>query len=319
MLVAKGHGRWQARIPPFTSVRLEATSRAESPWIALFTHILVAPCGGFLYQARMTMSPLMTVMTAVVRKAARGVVRDFGEMDKLQVSKKGVANFVTNADIRTDKLLIEELGRARPKFAFLTEESGEIGNPNLKNRFVIDPIDGTTNFIHAIPYISISVAAQERDAKGEWETIAGIVYDPIHDEMFTAERRGGAFLNNMRLRVSNRREDLLLSTSSPRKGREDYVKTLQAYERVVDAGATVRCSGSAALDLAYVAAGRMDGMWYQRLNIWDLAAGALIIKEAGGMVTAIDGSTLINDGKGSVMASNGLIHKQLHGLLQQAA
>ncbi len=263
----------------------------------------------------MVSSPLITVMTAVVRKAARGVSRDFGEIEKLQVSKKGAANFVTNADLRTDKLLIEELSKARPKFAFLTEESGVIGNPNLKHRFVIDPIDGTTNFIHAIPYISISVAAQQRNDKGAWETIAGIVYDPIHDELFTAERDQGALMNGKRMRVSPRKEDLLLSTSSPRKGRENYAATLKAFERVVDTGATVRCSGSAALDLAYVAAGRLDGIWYQRLNIWDFAAGALIVKEAGGMVTAIDGTPLARDDKGSVLATNGAIHKTMHGLV----
>lgn len=263
-------------------------------------------------------SALITVMTAAVRKAARGVVRDFGEIDKLQISKKGAANFVTNADLRTDKLLIEELQKARPKFGFLTEESGVIGNPNMAHRFVIDPIDGTTNFIHAIPYISISVAAQERNASGAWETTAGVVYDPIHDEMFMAAKREGAYMNNQRLRISARKEDLLLSTSSPRKGREGFVETMAAYQRVVESGATVRCSGSAALDLAYVAAGRLDGMWYQRLNAWDLVAGALIIQEAGGMVTAIDGSPVATDEKGSVLASNGAIHKILHGLLAAA-
>ncbi len=261
----------------------------------------------------------MTVMTAAVRKAAKGVVRDFGEIDKLQISKKGAANFVTNADIRTDKLLIEELSKARPKFGFLTEESGLIGNPNLNQRFVIDPIDGTTNFIHAIPYISISVAAQERKSGGAWETIAGIVYDPIQDEMFTAERRSGAFLNNQRLRVSARKEDLLLSTSSPRKGREGFEGTMKAFTRVVESGATVRCSGSAALDLAYVAAGRLDGIWYQRLNVWDMCAGALIVHEAGGMITAVDGTPVMTDDRGSVLATNGAMHKVLHGLLKEAA
>ena len=263
----------------------------------------------------MATSPLITVMTAAIRKAAKGVVRDFGEVDKLQISRKGAANFVTNADTRTDQLLIEELQKARPKYGFLTEESGQIGNPNLKQRFVIDPIDGTTNFIHAIPYISISVAAQERDAKGNWETVAGVVYDPIHDEMFYAELKQGAIMNNQRLRVSNRKEDILLSTSSPRKGRDGFKKNLEAYERVVDSGATVRCSGSAALDLAYVAAGRLDGTWYQRLNIWDMAAGILIVKEAGGMVTAVDGTPVVTDGTGSMLATNGLLHKPLHALL----
>jgi myo-inositol-1(or 4)-monophosphatase len=258
---------------------------------------------------------MITVITAAIRKAARGVVRDFGEVDKLQISKKGAANFVTNADLRTDKILIEELQKARPKFGFLTEESGVIGAPDVKHRFVIDPIDGTTNFIHAIPYISISVAAQQRDANGNWETTAGVVYDPIHDELFWAEKQGGSYLNNRRLRVSLREEDVLLSTSSPRKWRDGYSQTLAAFERVLDHGATVRCSGSAALDLAYVATGRLDGIWYQRLNAWDMAAGALIVTEAGGKITAIDGSPVITDGAGSVLATNAHIHSTLQGLL----
>lgn len=257
----------------------------------------------------------MTVMIAAVRKAARGVVRDFGEIDKLQVSKKGAANFVTNADIRTDKLLIEELSKARPKFSFLTEESGVITNADKKHRFVIDPIDGTTNFIRAIPYFSISVAAQALSAKGVWENIAGVVYDPIHDEMFTAEAKMGAYLNGARIRASTRREDILLSTTAPRKTRSGFTSHLAAYSRVVAQDATVRCSGSAALDLAYVAAGRLDGMWYPRLNSWDLVAGCLIVKEANGMVTDIDGSPVATDGKGGVLATNGLIHKKLQALL----
>lgn len=255
-------------------------------------------------------------MEAAVRKAARGVVRDFGEIEKLQVSKKGAANFVTSADIRTDKILIEELQHARPKFSFLTEESGEIAGPDKTQRFVIDPIDGTTNFIHAIPYISVVVAAQKKNAKGEWETTAGIIYDPITDEMFWTEQGKGAWLGNTRLRVSKRREDTLLSTTSPRKTRKNFEESLAAFGRVVSAGATVRCSGSAALDLAYVAAGRLDGIWYQRLNSWDMVAGVLMVKEAMGMVTDYDGNTVVTNGTGSMIATNGLIHRELHGLLK---
>lgn len=263
----------------------------------------------------MSQSALMTVMIAAVRKAAKGVVRDFGEIDKLQISKKGAANFVTNADLRTDKMLIDELSKARPKFSFLTEESGVIEGADKKHRFVIDPIDGTTNFIHAIAYISISVAAQAMNTKGEWENIAGLVYDPIHDEMFTAEVKQGAYLNGARIRASTRREDLLMSTTAPRKTRTGFEKHLAAFSRVVSEDVTVRCSGSAALDLAYVAAGRLDAMWYPRLNSWDMVAGALIVKEANGMVTAVDGSPVITDGKGSVLATNGVIHKKLQALL----
>ncbi len=262
----------------------------------------------------MSYSPLMTVMVAAVRKAARGVVRDFGEVEKLQVSKKGAANFVTNADLRTDKILIEELQKARPRFSFLTEEHGVIEGSDPKHRFVIDPIDGTTNFIHAIPYVAITVAAQA-EREGQWHTTAGIVYDPILDELFWAERGKGAFRENAKLRVSTRREDLLLSTASPRVHRQQFKESLATFGRVAASGATLRCSGSAALDLAYVAAGRIDGTWYQRLNAWDALAGILLVEEAMGMATAVDGSAVMRDGDGSVLATNGLIHKSLVGLL----
>lgn len=299
----RGGGKAQIRLRPF-------------PLIFRMRPLLL-PCAAcpFILDSGMATSPLITVMNAAIRKAARGVVRDFGEVEKLQISKKGAANFVTNADMRTDKILIEELLKARPAYGFLTEESGVIPGKDDRHRFVIDPIDGTTNFIHAMPYIAISVAAQQRDAQGNWKTVAGIVYDPIHDEMFIAEAGQGAFMNNHRLRVSSRKEDLLISTSSPRKSRSGYAEALSSFERMTDSGATLRCSGSAALDLAYVAAGRLDGMWYHRLNIWDFAAGVLLVQEASGMVTGVDGSPIITDGKGSVLATNGAIHRQVHGWL----
>lgn len=259
-------------------------------------------------------SALITVMTAAVRKAARGVARDFGEVDKLQISKKGAANFVTNADLRTEKILIEELQRARPKFSFLTEESGVIDGSDKKHRFVIDPIDGTTNFIHAIPYISISVAVQKIDSSGLWDTIAGVVYDPIHDELFAGDKGNGAYLNGHRLRASERTEHMLLSTSSPRKWREGYKDSLDRFQRVIELGGVVRCSGSAALDLAYVAAGRLDGTWYNRLNAWDYAAGYLIATEAGATVSTIGGDRLGQD-RGSLLAANAKIYPMLQKAL----
>ena len=265
----------------------------------------------------MLTSPTLNVIVKAVHKAARGVVRDFGEVEKLQVSKKSAANFVTNADLRTEKILVEELQKARPRWCFLTEESGVIKGEDPLNRFVIDPIDGTTNFIHAIPYISISVAHQRKNSKGEWETQVGVVYDPIHDELFAAERNNGAFMKNMRLRVSQRAEDLLLSTSSPRKFRDGNIR-LHMFQKMIEHGAIVRCSGSAALDLAYVAAGRPDGTWYHRLNAWDMAAGALIVREAGGSVSAIEGGPESND-KGSIIAANDKVFEQLRGLLKEAA
>jgi myo-inositol-1(or 4)-monophosphatase len=253
---------------------------------------------------------MITVMTNAVRKAARGVTRDFGEVEKLQISKKGAANFVTATDLRTEKILLEELGRARPKFAFLTEESGSIDGIDQTQRFVIDPIDGTTNFIHAIPYISISVAAQKMNAAGEWETTHGVIYDPIHDELFVAERGQGAYLNNQRLRVSDRSEDLVLSTSSPRVSRQSFAKSFARFQKVIESGAVVRCSGSAALDLAYVAAGRLDGTWYNHLNAWDMCAGALIVQEALGRVSDLDGKAVSNVA-GGIVAANSVWHAKL--------
>lgn len=254
------------------------------------------------------------MMTRAAQKAGKGVQRDFGELDKLQVSRKGISNFVTSADLRTEKTLVEELQKARPKFSFLTEESGIITGPDLNTRFVIDPIDGTTNFIHAIPYVSISIGVQVKNGD-VWETTAGVIYDPLHDDMFHAEKNGGAFCNNTRLKVSPRDEEILLSTSSPRKWRSGYETTLRAFERVIDHGATIRCSGSAALDLAYVAAGRLDGTWYHRLNIWDMCAGNLMVAEAGGKVTAIDGTPVVTDDRGSMLATNGRIHGTLQKLV----
>jgi myo-inositol-1(or 4)-monophosphatase len=261
-------------------------------------------------------SAIITMISRACQKAGKGILRDFGELEKLQVTKKGTANFVTSADLRTEKTLVEELRTARPKFSFLTEESGHIPGPDENTRFVIDPIDGTTNFIHAIPYISISIAVQVRKSKtAPWETTVGVVYDPIHDEMFYAEKGQGAFMGNLRLLVSKRTEDLVLSTSSPRKWRTGYEGTMKAFGRVIDQGYTLRCSGSAALDLAYVAAGRLDGTWYHRLNIWDMAAGNLIVTEAGGTVTSIDGTPITMDDRGPMLATNGKMHKTMVGLL----
>lgn len=258
----------------------------------------------------------MTVLTRACQKAGKAIQRDFGELEKLQISKKGISNFVTSSDLRTEKLLVEELRKARPKFSFLTEESGHIAGIDPNVRFVIDPIDGTTNFIHAIPYISISIAVQVRKEAG-WETTAGVVYDPLHDEIFSAEKNMGAYCGHLKLKVSAREEDVLLSTSSPRKWRTGYETTLRAFERVIDYGATIRCSGSAALDLAYVAAGRLDGTWYHRLNIWDMAAGVLLVKEAGGSATEFDGKPVVTDDRGPMLATNGRIHLTMQKLLAE--
>lgn len=250
-------------------------------------------------------------MTRAAQAASKGIVRDFGEIEKLQISRKGVANFVTSADLRTEKILLEQLGKARPNMAFLSEESGESGPKDASERFVIDPIDGTTNFIRAIPYFCISIAAQKREENGLWNSFAAIIYDPIHDELFAAEKGKGAILNqNYRLRVSGNENELLMGTTSPRTYRKDFEQTAATFNKLSNSGKTLRCSGSAALDLAYVAAGRLDACWYHRLNTWDMAAGALLITEAGGMVTRENG-TAFDYENGGILASNGLIHKDL--------
>lgn len=267
----------------------------------------------------MLKSPLVTVMSKAVLKAAKGVVRDFGEVDKLQISKKGIANFVTSADTRTEQILIDELSYARKNFSFVTEESGELAAQEAGDHvWIIDPIDGTTNFIHAIPYFCISVAAAKKLENGQLQPIAGVIYDPIHDELFAAALEEGAYLNGHRIRVSRRDDDMLFSTAAPRKYREDYEQAESTLHRVTASGATVRCSGAAALDLAYVAAGRLDGVWYHRLQPWDMAAGMILITEAGGMVTTMQGDEDCL-GQGNIVASNGVVQATLQGLLQYKA
>ncbi|MFN8929633.1 MAG: inositol monophosphatase family protein [Alphaproteobacteria bacterium] len=288
----------QAKHPHFQPVRLKC----------------LRDVADYFTEPDMSQSALLNVMTRAVLKSAKALVRDFGEVDKLQVSKKGAANFVTNADLRTEKLLMEELGHARPNFSFMTEESGSIPGKDTSKRFCIDPIDGTTNFMRAIPYFCVSVAAQELQSDGTWASVAGVIYDPIHDELFVAEKGHGATVNNYKLHVASRHEDALLSTSSPRKWREGYAQMVARLERVTDHGAVVRCSGSAALDLAYVAAGRLDGTWYHRLNSWDMAAGILLVREAGGVVAALDGGE-VNMEAGSIVAASPVIYPTLKGLL----
>jgi myo-inositol-1(or 4)-monophosphatase len=268
------------------------------------------------------LSPHMTVMQNAAQKAAKRMLRDFNEVEQLQVSVKGPSDFVSQADLRAEATLKEELNKARPGYAFLMEESGADGGANWTWRWVVDPIDGTTNFLHGIPHWAISVALQRRLQDGSIEIAAGLIYSPAADEMFWAERGGGAFLNERRLRVSARRElkDALFATGIPfaavsTRNRLAFARTLGA---LMPATAGVRRFGSAALDLAWVAAGRYDGYWELGLKPWDVAAGALIVREAGGIVSAPDGAEfIVSDGPDNdIVAGNAHLHAKLKDLVQ---
>ncbi|MEE8393629.1 MAG: inositol monophosphatase family protein [Rhodospirillales bacterium] len=257
-------------------------------------------------------SPLLNVMTAAAKKAARKLVRDFGEIEHLQVSKKGPADFVSNADRTADRTLIAELGKARPRFGILSEESGEIAGQDNSNRWIIDPLDGTTNFLHGIPHFAISIAL-ERDG----EPFAGVVYEPVHDEMFWAEKGLGAHLNGRRIRVSARRrmDESLFATGIPFKGARDHPLFLDQLQAVMAISAGVRRFGAAALDLAYVAAGRYDGFWETGINAWDMAAGIVLVRESGGYVSEIGGGKAMMT-SGSILAANDHLHRPLVKVLE---
>lgn len=232
-------------------------------------------------------SPLINVMSAAVIKAAKGLQRDFGEVDKLQVSRKGTSNFVTKTDLRAEKNLMAELKKARPDYGFLAEESGETPGADASYRWIIDPLDGTSNFIHAIPYFCISIALERSDEKGNSDIVAAVTYDPINNELFHAERGHGAFLNNRRIVVSQRKtiDELMLVTGSPHHLPALGTEAFSLLRNMSTSGACVRYFGATALDLAHLAAGRVDGVWYGRMQPWDIAAGILLVREAGGMAT----------------------------------
>jgi len=255
-------------------------------------------------------SALLNVMTAAATKAARGLVRDFGEIENLQVSKKGPADFVTTADKKAEEVLVAGLTKARPRFGFLLEEGGKIEGADTSNRWIIDPLDGTTNFLHGIPHFSISIAL-ERDG----EPVAGVIYEPITDQMFWAEKGQGAYLNGRRIRVSARRrlEESLFATGIPFAGKLDHDRFLSQLKAVMAVSAGVRRFGSAALDLAYVAAGRYEGFWEFGLHPWDIAAGIVLVREAGGFVTDIGGGGMMESGE--ILAANDSLHGPLLKIL----
>jgi myo-inositol-1(or 4)-monophosphatase len=259
-------------------------------------------------------SALLNVMTQAAQKAARGLVRDFGEIENLQVSKKGTGDFVSNADTKAEKTLVYELTKARPNYSFLLEEGGEIEGSDTSNRWIIDPLDGTTNFLHGIPHFSISIAL-ERDG----ELFAGVVYEPVSDQMFTAERGQGAHLNNNRIRVSARKnlEDSIFATGIPFAGRDGHSNFLNQLKAIMPETSGIRRFGSAALDLAYVAAGRFEGFWESGLSAWDIAAGIVLVREAGGFVSDLDGNNEMLK-SGDIIAANDQLHTSLSNILAKA-
>ena len=248
----------------------------------------------------MAASALMNVMTNAARKAARGLVRDFGEVEKLQVSVKGPGNFVTRADMKAEQVIYEELSKARDAYGFLMEERGVVEGSDKSHRWIVDPLDGTTNYLHGIPIWAISIAL-ERDG----EIVAGLIYNPVMDETFTAEKGKGAFLNDRRIRVAARRDlaECVMVTGIPHLGRPGHAKFLKEVTAVMTQVSGVRRSGSAALDLAWVAAGRYDGFWERGIQAWDMAAGIVIAQEAGAIVMDMDGRHKMLE-TGEIMATN---------------
>ena len=251
-----------------------------------------------------TPSALLKVMIDAARKAARGLARDFGEVTALQVSKKGAADFVSAADLKAEQTLFEELTRVRPGYGFLGEERGEVPGTDKTHRWIVDPLDGTTNFLHAIPHFAINIAL-EREA----HIVAAVTYNPVTHDLFWAERGRGAFFNDKRLRVSARArlEEAVLATGIPFLGHGQHARFLKELHQLGQRVAGVRHFGAAALDLAWLAAGRFDAYWERDLSAWDVAAGTLLVSEAGGMVTDADGGDDIL-AKGSVCAANPALH-----------
>ncbi len=261
-----------------------------------------------------TFSPTMTIMMRAAEKAARSLVRDFGEVEQLQVSMKGPGDFVSAADRRAEKIIMEELKKARPDHGFLCEESGATGNPQAENRWIIDPLDGTTNFLHGLPHWAISIALE---FKGE--IVAGLIHDPVKNEIFHAEKGTGAWLQRRRLRVSGRRtlDNALIAGAGQNLSRAPTDVYLRQIQAIVTRTAGFRCGGSAVLDLAYVAAGRFDGYWQDSLKPWDVAAGSLIVREAGGFVCDPYGAgNPVFDGK--TMASNPFLQDALKEIMKES-
>ena len=257
-------------------------------------------------------SPRMTVIYNACMKASKSLIRDFGEIEKLQVSTKGPGDFVTAADKRTEKIIIEELLKAHPDYGILSEEIGVINKENKDHRWIIDPIDGTLNFLNGIPHFAISVGYEEKG-----EIVCGLIFDPIKNEIFFAEKGSGSFFNNSRIRVSkkNKLKNSILVTGGPKFNSTKKNDIFQEYVKISNLiDAPVRKFGSAALGMSYVAAGRFDGYWEWELNYWDIAAGIIILKEAGGFIEFLDSGS-INSTKKNVLATNSGIQDELRSAL----
>ena len=263
----------------------------------------------------MVRSALMNVMIAAARKAARTLKRDFGEVENLQISMKGPANFVTAADKRAEETLRAELLKARPGYGFFGEEGGRHEGTDQTNTWIVDPLDGTTNFLHGIPQFAISIGLERSST-----IVAGVIYNPANDELYTAERGKGAFLNDQRLRVAARKRlaDTVIACGLPHYGRGDLALGNRELSAVQDKVAGLRRFGAASLDLAFLAAGRFDGYWERNLSPWDMAAGLLLVREAGGFVTDLDGGDAMF-AKGHIVAGNETTHPELLKLLKAAA
>ncbi len=268
-----------------------------------------------------THSALITVMERAARLAGNRLRRDFGEVEQLQISKKGPADFVSKADQRSERTLYDELGKVRPGWGFVLEEGGLIEGEPGKPRWIIDPLDGTSNFLHGIPHFAISIAVQERAVDGvAWGPItAGLIYQPLTDESFWAEMDRGAWLGERRLRVSARTDlaESLIATGIPFKGHGDMSEWARIFGAVAPQVAGIRRYGAASLDLAWLAAGRFDGFWESGLQVWDVAAGILLVREAGGFVTDFKGGDKPVSRR-EILAGNDAIHSRLHKLLARS-
>lgn len=263
----------------------------------------------------MIRSALMTVMTNAALKAGRGLKRDFGEVEHLQVSVKGPGDFVSTADHKAERTLFEELSRARPGYGFVMEESGVVDGPDKSHTWHVDPLDGTTNFLHGLPIFAISIGLER-----EGEMVAGVVYNPAQDEMYFAERGQGAWLNNRRLRVAARRDlaDGLIACGIPPLGNAaGHPRFKSELEAALARAGNLRRLGAAALDLAFVAAGRFDGYWERGIKSWDVAAGSVLVREAGGFVSDCDGGEALPVTR-SICAGNEQIHRHLLAVLREA-